>query len=196
MPASFSYSRTTHQTAFSLRRLPQTWPVLLTQRKTTPVSIHATASHESMATLTQSGTGTVRTCPSMNPDDKDPLDEFLGQWKVPDTPAQLKDAVSKGYRRRFAQRGWRWFLRGSLRIPVPFALAGVAAAVLLACATERYEHAVESHAQALVESQSRRAGEIQKVEVPVYRDRVVVRIPCPCASTSRTHSVYPATLRG
>jgi hypothetical protein len=112
----------------------------------------------------------------MNPDDKDPLDEFLGQWKVPDTPPQLKNAVSKVYRLRFAQRGWHWFLRGSLRIPVPFALAGVAAAVLLACATERYEHAVESHAQALVESQSRRVGEIQKVEVPVYRDRVVVRI--------------------
>jgi hypothetical protein len=31
MPASFAYSRTTHQAAFSLRRLPQTWPVLLLQ---------------------------------------------------------------------------------------------------------------------------------------------------------------------
>jgi hypothetical protein len=112
----------------------------------------------------------------MNPHDKDPLDEFLGQWKVPDTPPQLKNAVSKVYRLRFAQRGWHWLLRGSLRIPVPFALAGVVAAVLLAFATERNEHAIESRSQALVEAQNRRAGEIQRVEVPVYRDRVVVRI--------------------
>jgi hypothetical protein len=112
----------------------------------------------------------------MNHHDKDPLDEFLGQWKVPDAPPHLKNAVSKVYRRKFAQRGWRWFLHGSLRIPVPFALAGLAAAVLLAFVIERNEHTVQSHAQALVEVQGRRAGEIQKVEVPVYHDRVVVRI--------------------
>jgi hypothetical protein len=111
----------------------------------------------------------------MNPHDKDPLDEFLGQWKVPDTPAHLKDAVSKVYRRRFAQRGWRWFLHGSLRIPAPFALAGVAAAVLLAFAVVRNEHAARSRAQALAGVQSQNAVEIRKVEVPVYRDRVVVR---------------------
>jgi hypothetical protein len=111
----------------------------------------------------------------MNPHDKDPLDEFLGQWKVPDTPAHLKDAVSKAYRRRFAQRGWRWFLHGSLRIPAPFALAGVAAAVLLAFAVVRTQHAARSRAQALVGVQSQSAVEIQKVEVPVYRDRVVLR---------------------
>jgi hypothetical protein len=111
----------------------------------------------------------------MNPD-KDPLDELLGQWKVPDTPPHLKNAVSQVYRRKFAQGGWRWFLHGSLRIPVPFALAGVAAAVLLAFVVERNQHAAQSHAPALVAVQVQRAGEIQKVEVPVYRDRVVVRI--------------------
>jgi hypothetical protein len=112
----------------------------------------------------------------MNPDDKDPLDEFLGQWKAPAAPPHLKNAVSKVYRRRFAQRGWRWFLHGSLRIPAPFALAGLAAAVLLAFVIEWNEHAAQSHAQALVEVQGRRVGEVQKVEVPVYRDRVVVRV--------------------
>jgi hypothetical protein len=112
----------------------------------------------------------------MNPDDKDPLDKFLGQWKVPAPSPHLKNAVSKVYRRKFAQRGWRWFLHGSLRIPVPFALAGVAAAVLLAFVIDRNEHAAQPHTQALVEVQGQRTNEIQKVEVPVYRDRVVVRI--------------------
>lgn len=111
----------------------------------------------------------------MNPNDKDPLDEFLGQWKVPDTPAHLKGAVGKNYRRRFAQHGWRWFLRGSLQIPIPFALAGVVAGVLLAFAVIRNEHAARSHAQAPVGVQSQSAAGIQKIEVPVYRDRVVVR---------------------
>jgi hypothetical protein len=111
----------------------------------------------------------------MNPYDKDPLDELLGQWKIPAPPEHLKDAVSTVYRRKFAQRGWRWFLHGSLRIPVPFALAGVAAAILLAFAVVRNEHAERSRSQALVDVQRQSAVEIQKVEVPIYRDRVVVR---------------------
>ena len=111
----------------------------------------------------------------MNPHDKDPFDKFLGQWKVPDTPTHLNNAVSKVYRRRFAQRGWRWFLHGGVRIPVPFALAGMAAVALLAFFIGRNEHSAQSHAQTLVEVQGQPAGEIQKVEVPVYRDRIVVR---------------------
>jgi hypothetical protein len=74
MPASFAYSRTTHRTAFSLMRLPHTLPVLLTQRKMVPVSIPAMASHESMATFTQAGTGTVRTCPPF------PNRSTIAQW--------------------------------------------------------------------------------------------------------------------
>jgi hypothetical protein len=45
---------------FSLRRLPHTRPVLLTQRKMIPASRSTTASHESIAAFTQAGMGTVR----------------------------------------------------------------------------------------------------------------------------------------
>jgi hypothetical protein len=74
MPASFAYSRTTHQTAFLLSRLPHTRPVLLTQRKIIPVSIPAMASHESIAPFTHAGTGTVRTCPPF------PNRSMIAQW--------------------------------------------------------------------------------------------------------------------
>jgi hypothetical protein len=111
----------------------------------------------------------------MNPHDKDPLDAFLEQWKAPDTPPHLKDTLSNAYRRRLAQRGWRWFLRGNLRVPVPFALAGVGVAILLTFVVIRNEHAAGSLVQTPVGIQNQGVVEVQKVEVPVYRDRVVIR---------------------
>jgi hypothetical protein len=37
--------------------------------------------------------------------DKDPLDTILGQWKAPEPPPHLSDALSKAYRHRLAPRG-------------------------------------------------------------------------------------------
>jgi hypothetical protein len=111
----------------------------------------------------------------MNPHDKDPLDAFLDQWKAPDTPPHLKDTLSNAYRRRLAQRGWRWFLRGKLQVPVPFALAGVGAVILLTFVVIRNEHTAASPVRTSIGIQNQSVVEGQKVEVPVYRDRVVIR---------------------
>jgi hypothetical protein len=72
MPASLAHSRTTHQTAFSLSRLPHTRPVLLTQRKMIPASIPAMASHESIAPFTHArdGNGTDVSALSEQVDDR------------------------------------------------------------------------------------------------------------------------------
>lgn len=56
-------SLTTHQTTFSVVPVPQTDPLLFTQRKTRPLDIPAIATQSSTADLTQFGTGTVRMCP-------------------------------------------------------------------------------------------------------------------------------------
>jgi hypothetical protein len=51
------------------------------------------------------------------------LREILGAWKAPPTPPDLARRI---LRRRST---WRWFLKGSIRVPVPL---GAAVVVLLA----------------------------------------------------------------
>lgn len=52
------------------------------------------------------------------------LDELLREWKVPDAPAELRERVLS-----IPARGWRYWLRGSIRVPVP---VGLALVILLA----------------------------------------------------------------
>jgi hypothetical protein len=56
-------------------------------------------------------------------DDKD-LNQLLRSWKGPETPSSLGRRVLP-----VKPSGWRWLLRGSIRIPVPL---GIAAIVVLA----------------------------------------------------------------
>src|SRR5215471_1039153 len=60
MPALAAELFTTCQITFSVTPLPQTVPLLVTQRKTLPSVIDAAVNQPSIAVLTQSGTGTVR----------------------------------------------------------------------------------------------------------------------------------------
>lgn len=62
MPAFLAHSLTTCQTTRSVTPFPQVLPARQTHRKTRPSVTPADTSHESMTFLTQSGTGTVRTC--------------------------------------------------------------------------------------------------------------------------------------
>ena len=62
MAALLAQSFTTCHTARSVTPSPQVLPARQTHRSTRPSLNPADASHESMALLTQSGTGTVRTC--------------------------------------------------------------------------------------------------------------------------------------
>jgi hypothetical protein len=65
----------------------------------------------------------------MEPLNDQELDELLKQWAAPPAPETLAK------RMRHRQRGawWRWLLSGSIRVPVPLALAlgGVFALMLV-----------------------------------------------------------------
>ncbi|SRR5579883_372301 len=64
----------------------------------------------------------------MEPDDDKDLHKLLKEWQVPDAPRSLDERVL-----RKRQAWWRILLTGSIRIPVPVALA--AAVILIAMAT-------------------------------------------------------------
>ena len=100
----------------------------------------------------------------------DPLDDLLEQWKNPLPPADLRAALSKSYRKNVPIRGWRWLLAGTVRLPVPFAFAGALAILCAFFGLVLYQHSVPPH----IQTETRIVVQTQKVEVPVYRDRVVV----------------------
>jgi hypothetical protein len=110
----------------------------------------------------------------MNPSDDqstDPLDDLLAQWKSPVPPAHMRAALSKSYRKRMSLRGWRWLLTGTVRLPVPFAFAGALAILSLVSFLVLHQHT----ARPGVQTETKIVVHTQKVEVPVVRDRVVVR---------------------
>ena len=60
----------------------------------------------------------------MEPMDDRELNQLLRQWQAPDAPPHLRPPA-----RPPREPWWRWFVSGTIRIPVPL---GVAAAALLA----------------------------------------------------------------
>ena len=60
----------------------------------------------------------------MEPLDEKELNHLLRQWEAPPAPSTLKGRVFSVHK-----SWWRWLLMGSIRVPVPVALA---AAVLIA----------------------------------------------------------------
>jgi hypothetical protein len=55
----------------------------------------------------------------MEPSDDIELTRLLRQWEAPGAPGSLRDRVLK------PQRSWRWLLTGTIRVPVPVALAAM-----------------------------------------------------------------------
>ena len=55
----------------------------------------------------------------MEPLNDKELDDLLRQWQAQPAPASLISKILRVRRRP----GWRWLLTGSIRVPVPFALA-------------------------------------------------------------------------
>jgi len=47
------------------------------------------------------------------------LDDLLRQWQTQPAPASLTSKILQARHRP----GWKWLLTGSIRVPVPFALA-------------------------------------------------------------------------
>jgi hypothetical protein len=124
----------------------------------------------------------------MNPSDdqlNDPLDDLLAQWESPVPPADLRAALSKSYRKKMPLRGWGWMLAGTVRLPVPFALAGVLAILSFASVLVLHQHA----ARPRIQTETRVVVQTQKIEVPVVRNRVVVRTQY----RDRPHDTSPAS---
>jgi hypothetical protein len=57
----------------------------------------------------------------MEPLDENELNQLLSEWRAPSAPATLKDRVFPRQRAGW----WRWLFTGSVRVPVPVALAVV-----------------------------------------------------------------------
>ena len=121
-------------------------------------------------------------------DQFDPLDKLLNQWQAPDPPTQLDAAVVRGYRRQIAPRGLRWWLHGSLKVPVPIAFACLTTACLLFAFLVFYRRTKPMLAQPKI------VVETRTVEVPVIQDRVriVYRDRSPHTVETPTRSA-PAT---
>ena len=56
----------------------------------------------------------------MEPMNDHELNELLRQWKAPAAPASLEENL---FVRRERDSWWRWLLHGSIRFPVPVAVA-------------------------------------------------------------------------
>ena len=61
----------------------------------------------------------------MDPLDDDALNRLLRQWEAPAPPTDLRP------RRPQPAARWRWFLDGSIRIPVPVGIAALAVVALI-----------------------------------------------------------------
>jgi hypothetical protein len=107
------------------------------------------------------------------------LHEILKSWEAPAAPPSLKESILYQYRKR-QKRDWRWFLTGSMRVPVPVvslasvAIIGLAIAVLM----NRSQPPLPPPPPQIV---------TRIVEVPVVQERVVTRT----VYRDRTVSVPP-----
>ena len=95
------------------------------------------------------------------------LHELLKSWDAPAAPPSLKESILEHYRKR-QKRSWRWFLTGSLRVPVPvISLASVALVGLaIAGLVNKSQPPVPPPPPQIV---------TRIVEVPVVQERVVTR---------------------
>jgi hypothetical protein len=106
----------------------------------------------------------------MNPLDDNQLDRLLGAWQVQPAPANLNARIRGAYRRNRVRSGaWKWLI--SARLPVPTPVFAASLAVMLGLCTFVWR---ERHA-APPPPQTRVVVETRTVEVPVVRERVVVR---------------------
>jgi len=62
----------------------------------------------------------------MEPLDEKELNQLLQRWEAPAAPPRLQKKLTPAP----SPRVWQWFLRGSIRIPVPVGLAVVLAFVV------------------------------------------------------------------
>ena len=60
----------------------------------------------------------------MLPISNDELHALLCEWKPPDVPADLEGRVQKAFEKR-KRLSWRWWLTGTVRMPVPVCAAAV-----------------------------------------------------------------------
>ena len=95
------------------------------------------------------------------------LHELLKSWEAPAAPPSLKEGILDQYRKR-QKRDWRWFLTGSMRVPVPVASLAVLIIVGLAVA------ALMNRAQPPLPPPPPQIV-TRIVEVPVVQERVVSR---------------------
>lgn len=97
----------------------------------------------------------------MPPISDDELDALLREWRLPDAPRDLEDRVQQTFAKQ-KPLSWRWWLTGTVRIPVP---AGVAAAVILAGFVLAWFRIASAPAPPL-----RVVIQTRTVEVPVFRE--------------------------
>lgn len=84
----------------------------------------------------------------MEPLNDKELNELLHQWHAPAAPEHLESRV---LRRR--EPWWRWFLDGTIRIPVPVGLAIVIAIALLLYLRTPEQSPQQSHSVSLADFQ-------------------------------------------
>jgi hypothetical protein len=77
----------------------------------------------------------------MEPLNDQELDELLRQWQAHPAPASLDQRMAQAFRKPW----WNWFLKGSIRIPVPVALA--AAVVFVALWAGHASHQTAAHSE-------------------------------------------------
>jgi hypothetical protein len=86
------------------------------------------------------------------------LDQLLKKWEAPQAPARLRAAIFP----ESAEPWWRRAWNASLRVPIP-----VAAALAIALAFGAWQWHKPAAVRELVRT--------ERVEVPVWRDRVIVK---------------------
>jgi len=98
------------------------------------------------------------------------LNRMLASWQTPETPGELDQRMLASYRRHFNRRRWWRRLAGSIRIPVPIAMA----AVLLLCAT-LFIAARKETGLSIEPPPPAVATEFVKIPVPVIQEKIVTR---------------------
>lgn len=102
------------------------------------------------------------------------LDSLLKKWEAPQAPARLRAAVFP----EEAAPWWRRLWSASLRVPMP-----VAAALAIALALGAWQWGGPGAPRELVRT--------ERVEVPVWKDRVVTRTVYRCRATPPAQKLQP-----
>lgn len=79
----------------------------------------------------------------MEPLNDQDLDNLLRQWHAPLPPTSLERKIADARRKPW----WHWFLRGTIPIPVPLALAAGAIAFMLWASHSSHQTAARSEFQ-------------------------------------------------